>query len=212
MGRDAACHSSSDEEIDAHGGEESAGPGCSNNGQSHNEADGIIGGNVQRLEGSSSVECELGSSHSGVEQPTTTDAERQQEKERELKGKQRQRKKATTLATLEEALARVDTAGVSLDALNVLDAAIVYAKRILEHGGASSSTDAPVVSSSSSSDLPELLRQAEEKALNLRREMRAMAEAAAFDLLEQGQIRSAVAKLSVRTQEQSRIEPLPTAT
>jgi ankyrin repeat protein len=233
MGRDAARHSKSDGVMDAHGGEGSAGLGCSNNGQSHNESEGIIGRNVQRVEASSGA-CDAGSSHSGVEQLTTTQAERRQEKERELKGKQRQRKRATTQATLEEALARVDhelwfpcgaTAGVSLDTLNALDAAIVSTKRILNHGGASSSTDAPVVSSSTSSDalvvssstssnLAKLSRQAEQKALNLRREMRAMAEAAAVDLSEEGLVRSAVAGslAHIQEQQQSRIEPLPSAT
>jgi hypothetical protein len=68
-----------------------------------------------------------------------------QQLERERKGKQRQRKRATARASLEEALIRVETARASLDNLNALDAAIVSAKRILEHGGASCSTDALVV-------------------------------------------------------------------
>jgi hypothetical protein len=151
--------------------------------------------------------------HSEVEQPTITQEERRQQKERERKGKQRQRKRATTHATLEEALARVDTAGASLDTLNVLDSAIVSAKRILEHGGALSSTDAPVVSYTSS-DLPELLRRAEEQSLNLRSEMRAMVKAAAYDLLEEGLVRSAGAESSAHIQErqQSSIEPPQLAT
>jgi hypothetical protein len=96
----------------------------------------------------------------------------QQQKERERKGKQKQRKRATmcatremTRATLEEALARVDTAGASLDTLNALNAVIMSAK--------------PVVSSCAGNDLlTELLRQAEEKSLNLLLEVRATAKAA----------------------------------
>jgi len=70
-----------------------------------------------------------------------------------------------------------------------------------------------VVSSSASSDLPELLRQAEEKSLNLRSKMRAMAKAAAYDQLEEGLVRSAVAESSahVQEQQQSSIELLPSA-
>jgi hypothetical protein len=164
--------------------------------QSHNEPESSIGRNVQRLE-ASSVEYEAGASHSEVEQPPITQAERRQQNERERKGKQRQRKRVTTQATLEEALTRVDTAGASLDTLN----AIVCAKRILEHDGASSSTDALVVPSAGS-HLPELLRQADEKSLNLRGEMRARAKAAAIDMLEEGLIRSAVVQLSTHIQEQ----------
>jgi hypothetical protein len=181
-------------------------------GQSHNEPEGSIGRNVQRLE-ASSVEREAGASHSEVEQPPITQAERRQKNERERKGKQRQRKtKVTTQATLEEALARVDTARASLDTLNALDVAIVCAKQILEHGGASSSTDAPVVPSAGS-DLPRLLRQAEEKALNLSGEIRARAKATAYDLLEEGLVRSAVAESSthIQEQQQSVIEPPPSA-
>jgi hypothetical protein len=99
-------------------------------------------------------------------------------------------------------LARVDATGVSLDTLNGLDAAIASAKRILEHGGASSSADAQVASLSASGDLPELLRQAEEKAPNLRSEMRAMAKAAACDQLEEGLVQSVVAESSAYAQEQ----------
>jgi hypothetical protein len=107
----------------------------------------------------------------------------------------------------------VDTAGVSLDTLNTLDAAIEYVKRSFEHGGTSSSTDAPVVSLCTSSDLAMLLRKAEEKAVNLRREVCAVAEAAAVELLEEGLVLSAVNELAVHVQEQqqSRIEPLPSA-
>jgi hypothetical protein len=75
----------------------------------------------------------------------------------------------------------------------------VCAKRILEHDGVSSSADAPVVPSAGS-DLPELLRQAEEKALNLSGEMRARAKAVAYDLLEEGLVRSAVAESSTHIQ------------
>jgi hypothetical protein len=178
MRRDAARQSESDGEMDTHGEEENAVPVLDNSNQSHNELEDGIGRNVQQVEANSSVECEAGTLHSGVvEQPTTTQAERRQQKERERKGKQRQQKRAITWATLEEALARVDTAGASLDTLNALDAAIVSAKRIHEHSGASSSTDAQVVPSSASSDLPEVLRQAEEKSVNLRLEMRAVAKA-----------------------------------
>mmetsp|Transcript_39681 Transcript_39681/g.66593 ORF Transcript_39681/g.66593 Transcript_39681/m.66593 type:complete len:445 (+) Transcript_39681:802-2136(+) len=102
-----------------------------------------------------------------------------QQLERERKGKQRQRKRATAHASLEEALTRVETSLASLDNLNALDAAIVSAKRILEHGSASSSTDELVVSSCASSGLLELLRQAEEKWSHLSREvLRAMRRAA----------------------------------
>jgi hypothetical protein len=163
--------------MDAHGGEENAVPVSDNSGQGHNEPEGSIGRNMQRVE-DSSVESEAGTLHKGAEQPTTTQAERRQQKERERKEKQRQRKRATACAPLEEALARVDIAGASLASLDALDTAIVHAKRILEHGGASSSTDALVVSSCARSDLHELLRQAEEKSLNILREVRAMAKAA----------------------------------
>jgi hypothetical protein len=167
MGRDVACHSKPDGEMDAH-----AGPVFNNGAQGHNESKGhSISRNVKRME-AGNVECEPVTSHSRVEQPATTQAECQQQKERERKGKQKQRKKATmcatreiTRATLEEALARVDTAEASLDTLNSLDAVIMSAK--------------PVVSSCASSDLlPELLGQAGEKSLNLLREVRAMAKAA----------------------------------
>jgi ankyrin repeat protein len=186
MGRDAARHSEPDGEMDVHGGEENAVPAIfDNSGQGHNEPEDSIGRNVHLVE-ASSVQCQAGTSHSGVEQPTTTQVERQQQKERERKGKQKQRKRATTRATLEEAhatlekaLARVDTAGASLDTLNALDTAIVSAKRIHERGGASSSPDASVVSLCASSGLLELLRQAEEKSLHLSREQfRAMTRAA----------------------------------
>jgi hypothetical protein len=171
-GRDAARRSTFDGEIDAHRGEENASPVFKEDDKRHNELGGRISRNVQPVE-ASSVECVAGTSHSGVEQQsTTTQAEHQQQKERERKGKQKQRKRETmiatleeTRATLEEALARVHTTGASLDTLNVLDAAIASAKQ--------------VVSSCASSDLlPELLRQAEEKSLNLLREVRAMAKAA----------------------------------
>jgi hypothetical protein len=46
-----------------------------------------------------------------------------------------------------------------------------------------------VVPSSAGSDLPEVLRQAEEKSVNLRHELRAMAKAAAYDQLEEGLVR-----------------------
>jgi hypothetical protein len=124
-----------------------------NNCRSHDEPEGSIGRNVQRVD-ASSLKCKAGNLHSGVEQLTITQAERHQRKERERKGKERQRKRATTQAALGEALAQVETAGASLDTLNALDTAIVSAKRIREHGGASSSTDAPVVSFASG-DLPE---------------------------------------------------------
>jgi hypothetical protein len=168
MGRDAACHRKPDGEMDAH-----AGPIFNKGDQGHNESEGhSISRNVQRVE-AGSVEREAGISHNGVEQPLrTTQAECRQQKERERKGKQTQRKKATMRttqemmrATLEEALARVDTAGTSLDTLNALDAVIMSAK--------------PVVSSCASGDLlHELLRQAEEKSMNLLREVRAMAKVA----------------------------------
>jgi ankyrin repeat protein len=215
MQRDAARYSKLDGEMDAHGEEENAVPAVfDNSGQGHSEPRDSIGGNVQQLEASSSVECEADTSDRGVvEQPTTTQTERRQQKERERKGKQRQRKRATTWSTLEEALARVDTAGASLDNLNALDAAIVSAKRILEHIGASSSTDAQAVPSAASSDLSEVLRQAEEKSLNLRRELRAIAKAAAYDQLEEGLVRSAVAESSAHVQEQQQgsIVPPPSA-
>jgi hypothetical protein len=212
MGKDAERHNKSDREIVAHRGEENVGPASNKDEQhSHNEPEGIISRNVQRVEASSVNDREPGTSHGGVEQqsPTTTQTERRQQKERERKGKQRQRKRATTRATLEEALARVDTARASLDTLNALDAAIVSAKRILAHGVASTSADALEVPSSSSADLPELLRQAEERSLNTRLEVRATAKAAAYDQLEEGLVRSAVAKSSTHAQEQhpSSIEP-----
>ena len=128
---------------------------------------------------------------------------------------QKQRQWATNRAALEEALARVDTAGASLDILNALDAAIVSAKRVLEHSGASSSyMDALVVSLYSSSDLHELLRQAEEKSLNLRSKMRAMAKAAAYDQLEEGLVQSAVDVwlTHIQEQQQSSNKPQPSIT
>ena len=94
--------------MHSHIGEENAGLVFYDDDQNHNEPEGSVGRNVQRME-ASSIECEAGTSHSGVEQPTITQAEHRQQKERERKGKQRQRKRATTLATLEEALARVDS-------------------------------------------------------------------------------------------------------
>jgi hypothetical protein len=172
MGRDAARHSKVDREIDTHRGEENVDPVFNKDDENHNEPEGSISRDVQLVE-ASIVEREAGASHSGVEQPpTTTQAERQQQKERERKGKQKQRKRETmiatleeTRATLEEALARVDTTEASLNTLNALDAAIASAK--------------PVVSSCARSDLlRELLRQAEEKSLNLLREVRAVAKAA----------------------------------
>jgi hypothetical protein len=104
----------------------------------------------------------------------------------------------------------VDTAGASLDTLNALDAsAIASTKRILEHGGASSSTDALVVSASS--HLPEMLRQAEEKSLILRGEIPAMAKAAAVDQLEEGVVHPAVAESisHIKEQQLRSIEPPP---
>jgi len=203
MGRDA--------QVNAHGGEESAGLVFDNTGRGHNELEGSISRGVQRVE-DSSVACEAGTCwHSGVQQPTTTQAEKhRQPKQRE---RQRQRKRATTRATLEEALAQVNAAGASLDTLNALDAAIVSAKRILEHGGTSSSTDAPVGSSCAIIGLPELLRQAEEKASNLRREVHVVAEAATVDLLEERLVQSAVVELSAHIQEQQPrcVEPPPSA-
>jgi hypothetical protein len=176
MGRDAAHHNKPDGERDAHGGEENDNPIVIKDGQTHNPPDGSISSNMPRV-GASSVELKVGTLHSGVlEQQMTTQTERQQQRERERKGKQKQRKRETTHATLEETrvtleevLARVDTEGASLDTLNALDAAIVAAK--------------PVVSSCARSHplsclLLELLRQAEEKSLNLLCEVRAMAKAA----------------------------------
>jgi hypothetical protein len=91
----------------------------------------------------------------------------------------------------------VYSAGASLDTLNALDTAIVYVRQILEHRGASSSADAPVVPLSASSYyLPELLRQAEAKLLNLRCEVRAMLQAAAVDQLEEGLVQFSVAESS----------------
>jgi hypothetical protein len=89
----------------------------------------------------------------------------------------------------------VDTGGASLITLNALDLAIVSAKRLLEHGSATSSTDAPLVSSSifelqfpselQVRDLPELVRQAE-KSLSLEREVCAMVEAMTTASVENG--------------------------
>jgi hypothetical protein len=108
----------------------------------------------------------------------------------------------------------VETAGASLDTLNALDTAILSTKRILEHGGASSSTDALVVSSCAMIGLAERLRQAEEKASNLRREVRVAAEAATVDLLEEGLVQSSVVESSahIQEQQQSCVEPPPSAT
>jgi hypothetical protein len=118
--QNAALHSKPDGDIDANGGEENAGLVFDNNAQSHNEPDGSIGRNVQWVE-AGSVECEAGTSHGGKEQPTITQAESLQQNDKERKGKQWQRKRAITRTTLEEALARVDTAdGASLDTLNAL--------------------------------------------------------------------------------------------
>jgi hypothetical protein len=200
MAHDAALLRKPNGEINAHGREENAGLVFDNDCRSHNEPEGSIGRIVQRVD-ASSLKCKAGNLHSGVEQLTITQAERHQRKERERKGKERQRKRATTQAALEEALAQVETAGASLDTLNALDAAIVSAKRIREHGGASSSTDAPVVSLASG-DLPEAVEASRgEVALNLRCEMHAMAKAAAVDQLEEGLVRSAVAESSAHIQE-----------
>jgi hypothetical protein len=172
LGRDPARHSTPARERDALVGEENAGPVFNKDDQSHNEpADGSISRNVQRVE-ASRVECEAGTLHGEVEQPTATQAESKQRKERERKGKRKLvRKRETTYAALGEtratlagALARVETTGASLDTLDALDAAIVAAKL--------------VVLSCASSELPELFRQAEEKSLHLLREVRAMAKAA----------------------------------
>eukprot|EP00242_Pyramimonas_sp_CCMP2087_P016652 CAMPEP_0198207172 /NCGR_PEP_ID=MMETSP1445-20131203/10654_1 /TAXON_ID=36898 /ORGANISM="Pyramimonas sp., Strain CCMP2087" /LENGTH=540 /DNA_ID=CAMNT_0043880117 /DNA_START=309 /DNA_END=1928 /DNA_ORIENTATION=+ len=220
-GRNSPRHSKSDGEIEAHGGEENAGPVIDNDGQSHNEPEGSNSSNVQWVE-ASSIDYEADTSHCGVEQLTSTQAERRQQTERERKGKQRQRKRATARATLEEALARVDTAGASLDTTDALDAAIVSARRIL---------NAPVMSSSIfelqfpsvSSDLPELLRQAEERLVNLR-EARSMVKAAAAERLEYaeqlelldpyGLVQSALAESSaqIEKKQQSSVEPPPSET
>jgi myosin heavy subunit len=151
-----------------------------------------------------------------------------QQKEMERKGKERQQKRATARATLEEALAQVETAEASLDTLNVLDTAIVSVRRILiEHGGAlSSSMDDALEVPSAGSDLPELLRHAEGESLNLRRRVRARAKAAvaaavamlaATDSLEEaGLVRSADAESSSaqsqhRQQQSGVMEPRPSA-
>jgi hypothetical protein len=66
------------------------------------------------------------------------------------------------------------------------------------------------VASCASSDLPKLLRQAEEKALDLRCELRAVAKAAAFESFEEQPVRSAVAESSAHLEEQhqqSSVEP-----
>jgi hypothetical protein len=96
-----------------------------------------------------SVQCEAGPSHSKVEQPTTTPAERQEQKERDRKANQKRRKRAEARmlaeallaeALLAEALARVDTpAGVSHATLDALDAAIKSV--ILARSAPCSSTD-----------------------------------------------------------------------
>jgi hypothetical protein len=132
QGIHTARHRKPDREIDAHGEEGSACPVFNSDDQSHNESENSIARSLQWVE-ASSVPCDAGISHSIEKEPTTTQAERRQQKERERKGKQRQQKRATTWKTLEEALARVDNAGASLD---VLDAANVSARRLLEHSGA----------------------------------------------------------------------------
>jgi hypothetical protein len=100
-----------------------------------------------------------------TELPTKT----KEQKERERKERQKERKRATIRSALKEAPARVDIAGASLGTLNALESAMLSAKLVLMHGAAScSATEAP---SLSASDLPELLRQAEEKALLLRSEV-----------------------------------------
>jgi hypothetical protein len=170
--RGVAHHAKPDGEISAHGGEENAAFNTSD-GLGHNEpGEGSFGRNVQREKGSSGVECEAGSSHGGVpEQPTTTQAELRKER----KERKKQQKWASTIAALVEALAQADTVGANLDTLEELNAAIVFAKHIPpEYGGASSSTDVPVVSSDAISDLRELLKRAEEKSVSMREEVRAM--------------------------------------
>jgi hypothetical protein len=184
MARDAARHSEPYGEIHAHGGEENAGPAfnISDQGRSVSShrfmASQLVTG---RQSTSRPVECEAGTSHSGVEQRTTTQAERRQQKDREQKKQKKQRKWETKRATLEEALARVDTEGASSDNLDALEVAIACAKQIPEHGGASSSADASVASSCERVALPELLRQAEEKSTNLKREMNAVPNKASAD-------------------------------
>jgi hypothetical protein len=130
MAQGVAFHSKTDGDTNAHNGEEHAGLDFDNDGLIHNEPEGSIDRNVQRVE-VNSIECEASTLCSRVEQPTVTQADRRQQKEREWMGKQRQRKRATTQVTLEEALARVDIAGTSLDTLNALDSAIMSAKQIL---------------------------------------------------------------------------------
>jgi hypothetical protein len=62
-----------------------------------------------------------------------------------------------------------------------------------------------VVPLSANRDLPELLIQAEEKSSALRREVRAVAKAAAYAQFEDGLVQSAVVELSARKiQEQQR--------
>jgi hypothetical protein len=71
IGRNSPCNSKSDGEIEAHGGEENAGPVFDNDSQSHNEPEGSNSRNMQWVE-ASSIDYEAGTSHCGVEQPTST--------------------------------------------------------------------------------------------------------------------------------------------
>jgi hypothetical protein len=69
IGRDATRRSKPDGEIDAYGGEESAGPVFNTDGLAQNEYEGDTGSNVLRLEQgqrASSVEYEAGTSHGEV--------------------------------------------------------------------------------------------------------------------------------------------------
>jgi hypothetical protein len=86
MARDAARIRKPNGEIDAQGGENTAGLVFDSGGLSHNKPEGSIGRDVQRVE-ASSVECEAGTTHSRVEQPTITQAERHRQKERERQRK-----------------------------------------------------------------------------------------------------------------------------
>jgi protein-tyrosine-phosphatase len=105
----------------------------------------------------------------------------------------------------------VETAGASLDTTDALDAAIVSARRILNAPSSIFELQFP----SASSDLPELLRQAEERLVNLRREAKAavakqLEHAEQSELLDPyGLVQSAMAESSaqIEQRQQSSIEP-----
>ena len=105
-----------------------------------------------------------------------TQTERNSQTARERKAHQRQQKRAVVHAALVESLVQADTEGVSVDVLQVLEAAIEPAERILRQWDLSSSE------ASGSGDnlqyLRELVGRAKERLERLRSEVHAALEVA----------------------------------